>query len=105
MRKLLFAIVMGLVFQNVIAFESKIADSAVGCRDQAKLEKLLSYARSKDNEAFTKALLLGVSDGSCAMFQAGESVDVTDVKWSGLNQVRRRGDIQEYWVVREVLKR
>lgn len=105
MRKLLIITILTLAAQSAIAFESKITDSAVGCTDQTKLEKLLSYARSKDNEAFTKALLLGVSDGSCTMFKAGESVDVSDVKWSGLNQVRRRGAIQEYWVVREVLKR
>jgi hypothetical protein len=91
MKKLLIFTILTLLTKSAIAFESELIDSAVGCTDQTKLEKLLSYARSGDKEAFAKALLLEVSDGSCTMFKEGESVDVTDVKWTGLNQIRRRG--------------
>ena len=106
MKYLAITILAAVTFSiEAFAFPSTIGDAAVGCQEKDKLEKLLSYARAKDNEAFTKALLLGVSDGSCHMFHAGDSVEVTDVKWSGLNQVRPRGSIEEYWIVREALKR
>jgi hypothetical protein len=106
MKNLAIAILAAVTLSTeALAFPSTIGDSVVGCQDREKLEKLLSYARAKDTEAFTKAMLLGISDGSCHMFQAGDSVEVTDVKWTGLNQVRPRGSLEEFWIVREALKR
>ncbi|WP_427500784.1 hypothetical protein ACQE3E_15575 [Methylomonas sp. MED-D] len=89
----------------VYAFDSKITDSAVGCSDQSQLESLLRYARENDKAAFTKGLMAGVADGTCTMFQPGEKVFVSDVKWSGLNKVRKQGDTKEFWVVREAMQR
>jgi hypothetical protein len=100
MKNLTIAILAAVTLSTeAFAFPSTVGDSVVGCQDKEKLEKLLSYSRAKDTEAFTKALLLGLSDGSCYMFKAGEAVDVTDVKWTGLNQVRPHGSIKEYWII------
>ncbi|MDD1630423.1 MAG: hypothetical protein LUQ48_08455, partial [Methylococcaceae bacterium] len=86
-KKLVLASIMVISAQSAQAFDSTMADSVVGCVDQEKVKKLVSYAAAKDTEAFSKAVLLGVSDGSCAVFNAGDSVDVTDVTLGGLNKV------------------
>jgi hypothetical protein len=104
-KKFLLASICVIATQSAFAFESTIADSAVGGTEQSKLENLLGYARDKDTAAFTSGLMQGISNSTCAMFQPGEKVFVTDVKLSGLNKIRKQGGANEYWIVREALQR
>ena len=58
----------------------------------------MSYAVQGDNKAFSGGLAAGVINGTCTMFNAGETVYVTDTAiFSGLVEVRRKGESQEYW--------
>ena len=48
----------------------------------------------------------GASSGACVMFEAGESVFITDTTiLGGLVKVRREGELAEYWTARESVTR
>ena len=93
---------MLLISQSTLAFTKTIKNQSIGCENDKYLEKLVSYARQKDTQAFTKALLNGITEGTCLMFKQGESVDVTEVGLT-MNKVRPLGEIKEYWILRENL--
>jgi hypothetical protein len=86
--------------------DKQIADSnRFGCTDRDYFEKLVSYAVQKDNNAFSQGLAAGILAGTCAMFKAGEAVYITDTAiFSGLVEVRRRGETQEYWTNLEAVR-
>lgn len=76
-------------------------DSHFGCVSKDYLDKLVGYAVEKDMEAFKKGLLVGLMTGQCTTFKAGETVYLTDISlFSGLVQIRRRGDTAQYWINR-----
>lgn len=101
-QKVIPILTMLLISQSSMAFTKTIKNQSVGCENDKYLEKLVSYARQKDTQAFTKALLKGISEGTCLMFEQGESVDVTEVGLT-MNKVRQLGEIKEYWILRENL--
>ncbi|HEX3529683.1 MAG TPA: hypothetical protein VH988_21710 [Thermoanaerobaculia bacterium] len=69
-----------------------------GCTDREYFEKLVSYVVQKDNEAFSRGLAAGILAGACTLFEPSESVYITDTAiFSGLVEVRRKGQAQEYW--------
>ena len=79
--------------------------SYFGCTDREYRDKLVSAAVQKDMEAFKKGLMAGMLRGVCVMFKEGEEVFITDTAiFSGLVQVRRRGDVSEYWTNIEAVK-
>jgi len=80
-------------------------DHRFGCSDREYFEKLISYAVQKDNQAFSQGLAAGILAGSCTMFTAGEQVYITDTAiFSGLVEVRRKGETQEYWTNLEAVE-
>jgi len=80
-------------------------DHRFGCSDREYFDKLIGYAVQKDNDAFSQGLASGILAGSCTMFKAGESVYLTDTAiLSGLVEVRRKGETQEYWTNLEAVE-
>jgi len=80
-------------------------DHRFGCSDREYFDKLVGYAVQKDTDAFSKGLAAGILAGTCTMFKAGESVYITDTAiFSGLVEVRRRGETQEYWTNLEAVQ-
>lgn len=90
----------------VVGTERQIKDdSRPGCTDREYFEKLTSYAAQKDENAFKSALASGLADGTCTLFESGETVFVMDVKaFSGLIQVRRKGETREFWTSIEAVR-
>ena len=44
--------------------------------------------------------------GDCVLFSLGETVALTDTAvFSGLVQVRKRGDMKEFWVITEAINK
>lgn len=86
--------------------DKQIADDhRFGCSDRDYFEKLVSYAVQKDNEAFSQGLAAGILAGACTMFKTGEAVYITDTAiFSGLVEVRRKGETQEYWTNLEAVR-
>lgn len=80
-------------------------DSRIGCVSQEYYKKLVNFASSGDNEAFKKALVAGVLTEQCIMFKAGTRVILEDTAiFSGLMQVRVRGNTSSYWTSLESAK-
>ncbi len=74
------------------------SDGNVGCIEKEDYKRLVSYAAENDLEAFKKALAALVLSGRCIMFKTGDEVFLRDTAFfAGMAQVRRRGDISEYW--------
>ena len=80
-------------------------DNHFGCRDRDYYSKLTRFAVQGDREAWSRALAEGALSGECILFKADEPVFVTDMTWTGLGKVRRKGDINEYWTAREYVTR
>jgi hypothetical protein len=73
-------------------------DHRFGCSDREYFEKLVGYAVQKDNEAFSRGLASGILAGACTLFKSGESIYITDTAiFSGLVEVRPKGQVREYW--------
>ena len=82
-----------------------VGDSHFGCVSKDYFNKLVGYAVDKDMEAFKKGLVAGMLTGQCTLFKSGEEVFLTDTSiFSGLIQVRRRGDTTAYWTNIEAVK-
>ena len=80
-------------------------DHRFGCSDRDYFDKLVGYAVQKDNDAFSQGLAAGILAGTCTMFKVGESVYITDTAiFSGLVEVRRKGETQEYWTNLEAVR-
>jgi predicted RNA-binding Zn-ribbon protein involved in translation (DUF1610 family) len=80
-------------------------ESNFGCIDREYRGKLVSAAVQKDIDAFKNGLAAGILTGQCVMFKSGEQVFLTDTAiFSGLVQVRRRGEMTSYWVNIEAVK-
>lgn len=76
-----------------------------GCVSKDYFNKLIGYAVDKDLEAFKKGLGAGLLTGECTMFKSGETVFITDTSvFSGLVQIRRKGDTTAYWTNMEAVK-
>lgn len=76
----------------------------IGCKDKAILEKMVRFSMQKDQEAFQKEGLLGLTTGVCIPFRDGEPVYVEDSSgWGSLLKIRRKGDTEEYWILREAV--
>ncbi|NLJ26385.1 MAG: hypothetical protein GX433_00015 [Deltaproteobacteria bacterium] len=88
------------------ATEGEIVFEVVsGCKSREYTDKLSGYVAAKDSEAFKKALMAGYLTGECVPFKQGERVIITDTAlFSGLMKIRRKGDINEYWVNYEAVK-
>lgn len=82
-----------------------VGDSFFGCADKDYFSELVGYAVDKDVEAFKKGLRTGMLTGQCTMFKNEDEVFLTDTSiFSGLVQVRRRGDTTAYWTNLEAVK-
>lgn len=81
-------------------------ENNVGCRDRDYYGKLTRFAVQGDTEAFNQALMAGGLSGACVMFKAGAPVFIIGSDMSlGLWQVRRKGEITEYWTTLKAVTR
>ena len=98
---------IALLSNTASAVDHKIAiDKAIGCTDSDYFKKLMSMIYQKDTEAFTKGFLTKAATGDCVLFSLGETVALTDTAvFSGLVQVRKRGDMKEFWVITEAINK
>ena len=106
-KKLLLAMLIALLSNTASAVDHKIAiDKAIGCTDSDYFKKLMSMIYQKDTEAFTKGFLTKAATGDCVLFSLGETVALTDTAvFSELVQVRKRGDMKEFWVITEAINK
>ncbi len=75
-----------------------------GCMDKGYYEQLLTYATQGDQTAFSEGLALGLVSGNCCKFERGEPIyNMGGAFFSGLTQVRRPGELVEYWTVIEAI--
>ena len=87
-----------VVVVPVYAQSTPVVGNHVGCTSKAYMQKLVSYADDRDLVAFKKALIVGVATGECIIFENGEAVFITDTSlFSGLVEVRLKGDTTTYW--------
>jgi len=82
------------------------SDKLFGCTDRDEFEKIIGFAVEKDSDAFGKELATGMLSGQCVMFSAGETVFLSDTAmFSGLIQVRRKGETLAYWTNLEAISK
>ena len=80
-------------------------DHWFGCMDRDEFGRLVNYAVQNDQEAFSQALTRAVYNGTCTLFQNGETVYLTDTGiFSGVVKVRKRGETTEYWTNMEAIQ-
>ncbi len=80
-------------------------DSHVGCVDRDLYDKLGRLASDHDLEAFKKLLTVAVVAGRCIVFKDGQQVyEVDTAMFSGLMQVRLKGDTREFWIKFEAVE-
>lgn len=106
MKKLIFtAVVISLFSTSAFAYDYKIVHQAIGCITNEDHSRLTNYAIQKDEEALKKFLTLKLVTDECTVFSVGEPVNVTDTAlFSGMIQIRRRGEIKEFWTNFEYVK-
>jgi len=76
------------------------------CASQETTTSLMQMLLVGDLEAYKKAVLLRAAQGECIVFSVGEKVFVADVAfWSGLAKVRKKGEIDELWMVHEAIEK
>lgn len=102
MKRLIITLVLfGVWAVSPVAFaqgKHVAGSSHFGCVSKDYFQRLVGFAVQKDMEAFKKGLVAGVGAGQCTMFKSGEEVFLTDTAiFSGLVQIRRKGDIVSYW--------
>ena len=73
--------------------------------DRDEFGRLVNYAVQNDQEALSQALTRAVYNGTCTLFQNGETVYLTDTGiFSGVAKVRKRGETTEYWTNMEAIQ-
>lgn len=100
--------VLSLTIRPTIALatERTIESDRIGCQDRDVLSKLTRYAVDKDQEAFKTAAMAAVLSGQCIVFKKGETVFLMDTAiFSGLVQLRRKGETVEYWTNFEAISK
>lgn len=81
------------------------SDGYFGCVDKDYNSKLTSYLVDDDKDAFAQGLLAGYKSGECVRLEAGAEVFVTKTEiFSGLNRIRLKGSMNEYWTNIEATK-
>ncbi len=80
-------------------------DNWFGCTSREYFSKLGDLAVSGDEEAYRQALIIALTAGTCTTFQTGEIIYLIDAGlFSGVAEVRRAGETQEYWTNMEAVK-
>ena len=75
-----------------------------GCTSKEYFERLMTYAIQGDDVAFSQALAVALTTGTCCKFENGEPIyDMGGPLFSGLTKVRRPGEYVEYWTVIEAV--
>ena len=73
--------------------------------DRDEFGRLVNYAVQNDQEAFSQALARAVYNGTCTLFQNGETVYLIDTGiFAGVVKVRKRGETTEYWTNMEAIQ-
>lgn len=105
MKKLVLAVILASATNIALAFDYKVVHQAIGCITNEDHSKLTNYVIQKDEVALKKFLTLKLMTGECTVFSAGEPVNVIDTAlFSGMIQIRRRGEIKEFWTNFEYVK-
>jgi hypothetical protein len=100
------AILMSIAMNAMAgSLDYTVTKKTFGCQSKELFDKINGY---DDDVAFHKALTMGLSNGNCDIFQIGETLGFVDGGFTdGLNgrvKVRRRGDVEEYWISLSMVK-
>ncbi|KVP80382.1 hypothetical protein WJ92_18620 [Burkholderia ubonensis] len=77
----------------------------LGCDTEARLDKLISYSVSGDKAAYRKAAIAAINAGNCTLFREGQTIHLVDVPiLGGTIKIRRDGETDEFWTIREAVK-
>lgn len=76
-----------------------VVDGLFGCVEKEQFQTILGYLTDGDKEAYKKALLGAILDGSAVIFEKGQTANVisNEIAWNSLIKIRIQGDTQEYW--------
>ena len=77
----------------------------LACESEKLHSKITTYSVADDKVAFRKAATAAITNGDCTLLRSGERVQLMDTAiFKGMVQVRRVGDIEEYWTNLEAIK-
>lgn len=99
--KIIALLFLALMSSMAMASTKTVSSDTPACIEEEQIKTLVHY--SSDVVAYKKALVSYILAGQCTVLMAGEVVNLEDVGFTGLTQVRKSGDIEKYWVVREFL--
>jgi hypothetical protein len=85
-----------------IRSDAKVA----GFINQEDLEKFKQFIYDEDFDTGDEFLMQKMIIGKATVFEKGESVYVEDLGWFGIGdvQVRRPGEIESYWTLRNAVE-
>ena len=101
MKKLII-LAFVLMSANAMASTQTVNRIAPACIEKEQIESLIHLA--KDVVAFKKQFMLLIIARQCTVFDAGEVINIDEVSFSGLTQVRKTGDFVKYWMTSEFLR-
>jgi len=99
--KKLFILAAVLMSSNAMAATRTVKNPATACIEKDQISDLIHLA--KDFTAFKKQLVFSILAGQCTLIEVGEVVNIEEVSFSGLTQVRKTGDNVKYWTSSEFL--
>ena len=103
MKKLALAALLLIPFAAQ-AGDHVIASKVPACQSQELFTKMSAASAAGDKEAMKKYLLISSASDNCVVFNAGESVYLTDTDWHGYAKIRREGYVTEYWTDASAVK-
>lgn len=103
---ILTALILFSSSSHAFALAAHVQRDTYGCKSKDDMDALSNYRVQGDKAAFQKAYIAGMMSGACAQFNGGEAVSIEGggILSSGLYQIRREGDTEEYWVEMETVK-
>lgn len=80
------------------------SDSYFGCVDKDDYSRIVGYAVDGDSELFKSELSKLILVGQATIFEKDEQVYLEDTSiFSGMIQIRRVGEVTEYWTALEAI--
>jgi hypothetical protein len=98
---LLYSAVVVILPTLVFAYPSTMKLTFVGCKSRETFARAMRMGQQND----TKAIAQMVIEKECRVIERGQALEVEDVTWSGLVQVRLRGNPQAWWTAIELVER
>ncbi len=83
------------------AYPATMRLTALACATQEAYTRAQKMPYQHDREAVARMVV----EKQCIVIQRGKALDVEDVTWSGLVQVRLRGRTRGWWTAIELVER